>query len=263
MREARLPLTHSSYSSHGNPSPIPLDWTQLNSRISSSSKLLAMSNPVEITWHEHAVSRNLREKLNGHRGCVVWFTGLSGSGKSTVANLVDHKLHAQGIHTMLLDGDNIRHGLNASPALLAQDHSQEFAARFGLGFAAEDREENIRRIGAVAQLFAAAGVVTLTAFVSPYRRDRDAVRRVVEAARAGDFLEVFVDAPLEVCEARDPKGLYKKARAGELKGMTGIDDPYEPPLKPELHLASGTRPAEELADEVVAFLLARCKRSGG
>ena len=220
-----------------------------------------MSNPVHITWHEHSVTREAREKLNGHEGCVLWFTGLSGSGKSTVANLVDHKLHERGVHTMVLDGDNIRHGLCAPPALLADRHSQEFAQRFGLGFSAEDREENIRRIGAVAELFAAAGLVTLTAFVSPYRRDREAVRRVVEAARPGAFVEVFIDTPLEVCEARDPKGLYKKARAGELKGMTGIDDPYEPPEKPELHLAGGERPAAELADEVVAWLVAQGKVS--
>lgn len=206
---------------------------------------------VNVVWHEHSVSREQREKLHGHRGCVVWFTGLSGSGKSTVANLVDHKLHELGVHTFVLDGDNVRHGLNATPAILEASHSDAFANRFGLGFSAEDREENIRRIGAVTELFAAAGIVVLTAFVSPYRRDRNAVRGQLAD---GDFVEVFVDAPLEVCESRDPKGLYKKARAGEIKGFTGIDDPYEAPEAAELVLAAGTKDAETLADEVVAFL---------
>jgi len=206
---------------------------------------------VNVFWHEHSVSREQRETLNGHRGCVVWFTGLSGSGKSTVANLVDHRLHALGVHTLVLDGDNVRHGLNATPAILAESHSEAFAERFGLGFSPEDREENIRRIGAVTELFASAGVVVLTAFVSPYRRDRDAVRRQLAD---GDLVEVFVDAPLEVCESRDPKGLYKKARAGEIKGFTGIDDPYEPPGKAELVLDAGTKDAETLAGEVVEYL---------
>lgn len=210
-----------------------------------------MSENVHVVWHDHHVSREDHEDLNGHRGCVVWFTGLSACGKSTVANLVDHKLHAQGKHSFVLDGDNVRHGLNASPAMLKERHGEEFAKRFGLGFSAQDREENIRRIGAVAGLFAEAGIITLTAFISPYRRDRDHVRA---AMKQGDFIEIFVDAPLEVCEARDPKGLYKKARAGELKGFTGIDDPYEAPLRPELVLDAGKKDAETLADEVIAFL---------
>lgn len=210
---------------------------------------------VHIVWHEQSVSRAEREQLNGHRGCVLWFTGLSGSGKSTIANLVDHQLHALGVHTFLLDGDNIRHGLNASPAILEPRHGTEFAQRFGLGFGAADREENIRRIGAVAELFASAGIVTLTAFVSPYRRDRDAVRQRVEASgHSGDFVEIFVDAPLAICEARDPKGLYKKARAGELRGFTGIDDPYESPEQPQLRLDAGDQTPEALAEQVIAYL---------
>ena len=188
---------------------------------------------VHIVWHQQSVSRADREQLNGHRGCVVWFTGLSGCGKSTVSNLVDHKLHALGVRSYVLDGDNVRHGLNAPTALLKPTYGDAFAARFGLGFGAEDRTENIRRIGAVAQLFAEAGLVTLTAFVSPYRKDRDAVRAMLAP---GDFIEVFVDAPLELCERRDPKGLYKKARAGEIRGFTGIDDPYEAPASPEVRL---------------------------
>lgn len=207
--------------------------------------------PVHVYWHEHSVSREEREQLNGHQGCVIWFTGLSGCGKSTISNLVDHKLHSQGKRSFVLDGDNVRMGLNAGPGMLKERHGDEFAKRFGLGFSAQDREENIRRIGAVAKLFCDAGLVTLTAFISPYRRDRDAVRATM---KAGDFIEVLVDAPLEVCESRDPKGLYKKARAGELKGFTGIDDPYEAPEKPELVLKSGEKDAETLADEVIAYL---------
>jgi adenylylsulfate kinase len=208
---------------------------------------------THVVWHHHTVSREAREKLNGHAGCVVWFTGLSGSGKSTVANVVDQMLHQAGVHSFLLDGDNVRHGLNASPALLAK-YGDDYARRFGLGFGPEDRQENIRRIGAVADLFASAGIVTLTAFVSPYRADRDAVRAIVNASRPGSFIEVFVDAPLAVCESRDPKGLYKKARAGELTDFTGIDSPYEPPESPELRLDAAAHAPEVLALQVLAYL---------
>jgi adenylylsulfate kinase len=205
-----------------------------------------MTEKTHVVWHQAAVARP--------RGCVVWFTGLSGSGKSTVANCVDSKLHALGASSFVLDGDNIRHGLNASPEKLEPLHGAAFAKRFGLGFGAEDREENIRRIGCVAELLCSTGMVTLTAFVSPYRRDRDLVRqRVVAAGSAPDFVEVFVDTPIDVCEQRDPKGLYQQARAGKLKGFTGIDDPYEPPLKPELYL-DGTLSVEVLADQVVRYL---------
>jgi adenylylsulfate kinase len=204
-------------------------------------------SPTIVQWHEQTVVRP--------RGCVVWFTGLSGSGKSTVANRVDAMLHDLLVPAFVLDGDNIRHGLNASAELLAPKHGAEFAKRFGLGFAAQDREENIRRIGCVAEIFCSAGLVTLTAFVSPYRRDRKLAREIV-IANGGpeDFVEVFVDTPLEICERRDPKGLYKKARAGEIKGFTGIDDPYEAPEKSELVLPGGTRPVDELAATVVEYL---------
>ena len=212
---------------------------------------MAEEERVEVHWHEHAVSREEREKLNGNRGCVVWLTGLSACGKSTVANLVDHKLHASGVHSFVLDGDNIRHGLNAGPDMLRQRHGDEFAKRFGLGFSTQDREENIRRIGTVAKLFCDAGIVAITAFISPYRVDRDRVRA---SLADGDFVEIFVDAPLEVCEARDPKGLYQKARAGQIKGFTGIDDPYEAPENPELVLEAGEKTPEALADEVIAYL---------
>ena len=212
---------------------------------------MSAEDKVHVHWHEHAVSRSEREKGNGHSGCVVWFTGLSACGKSTIANLLDHKLHSMGLHSFVLDGDNVRHGLNAAPGMLKERHGEEFAKRFGLGFSAQDREENIRRIGAVAKLFCDAGLLAITAFISPYRVDRDRVRA---ALADGDFIEIFVDAPIEVCEARDPKGLYKKARAGELKGFTGIDDPYEAPVKPELVLDAGEKSAETLADEVLAYL---------
>ena len=208
---------------------------------------------IQVHWHEHAVSRDERQERNGHQGTVVWLTGLSASGKSTVANLVDHKLFSLGVNSFVLDGDNIRHGLNAGPAMLRQRHSEEFAQRFGLGFSAQDREENIRRVGAVAKLFCDAGSIAITAFISPYRIDRDRVRATLAQ---GDFIEILVDAPLAVCEARDPKGLYKKARAGELKGFTGIDDPYEPPLHPELVLDAADNTPEVLADQVIAYLRA-------
>lgn len=211
-----------------------------------------MNEKTEVVWHEQAVQRE--------RGCVVWFTGLSGSGKSTVANFVDQQLHEM-FHagqtrrcSFVLDGDNVRHGLNASPERLLEQHGEEFAKRFGLGFAAQDREENIRRIGNVAELFCSAGLIALTAFVSPYRQDRHRVRQIVEGGGgAGDFVEVFVNTPLEVCEQRDPKGLYKKARAGEIRNFTGIDDPYEAPQQPEIMLA-GDQPLERLGNQVIEYL---------
>ncbi|NDF13435.1 MAG: adenylyl-sulfate kinase [Proteobacteria bacterium] len=167
-----------------------------------------------IKWLDTSVSREQRESLNGHRGAVLWFTGLSGSGKSTLSNAVEQRLYEFGYRTFLLDGDNIRHGL-------CKD----------LGFSHEDRTENIRRIGEVAKLFVDAGVVVLAAFISPYRSDREIVRSIM---RPGDFNEVYCQCPLEVCEQRDLKGLYKKARAGEISNFTGISAPYEAPLAPEV-----------------------------
>ncbi|MCP4399320.1 MAG: adenylyl-sulfate kinase [bacterium] len=211
-----------------------------------------MVHDTNIVWHEHQVSRSLREEQNNHRGCVIWFTGLSGSGKSTVANTLDHKLFQKGLHSTVLDGDNVRHSLNAGPGLLRGVHGDDFAQRFGLGFSAMDREENIRRIGAVAQLLSQAGTIALTAFISPYRIDRDRVRSIMEP---GEFIEVFVDTPIEICERRDPKGLYKKARAGEIKGFTGVDDPYETPRSPEITLAAGDENPDMLADQVINYLI--------
>jgi adenylylsulfate kinase len=198
---------------------------------------MADQKATNITWHEHHVSKQERAQLNGHRGAVLWFTGLSACGKSTVANTVDHLLHSMGKHSYVLDGDNIRHGLNKN-----------------LGFSAEDRAENIRRIGEVAKLFADAGTLTLTAFISPYKADRDAVRALVEKDDQGGFVEIYVNASLETCEKRDPKGLYKKARAGELKNFTGISDPYEAPEKPELVLDANKKGIDELAHEVIDYL---------
>ena len=208
-----------------------------------------------IVWHDHSVSRDQRETRLGQRGMVVWFTGLSGCGKSTIVGELDKQLFEAGRATTVLDGDNIRHGLCAPPQRLASEHSQDFADRFGLGFGETDREENIRRIGSVAALMADSGLITLTAFVSPYRRDRDRVRKIIESQREGDFVEVFVDTPLSVCESRDPKGLYKKARAGEIKNFTGISDPYEAPETPEIHLRGGDdrSPADQAAEVLKAL----------
>lgn len=189
---------------------------------------------TNVTLHEHRVSSEDRCKLAGHKGAVLWFTGLSGSGKSTVANAVDYKLHEMGKRTYVLDGDNVRLGLNRN-----------------LGFSAEDRAENIRRIGEVAKLFADSATITTTAFISPYRADRDAVRALLPK---GQFIEIHVNASLETCEARDPKGLYKKVRAGEIKDFTGIDAPYEAPENAELVLDADSKGVEQLADEVVAYL---------
>jgi adenylylsulfate kinase len=182
---------------------------------------------TNITWHEGHVTRDERNSLLKQKGATLWFTGLSGSGKSTIAFTLEHALVQQGRLAYVLDGDNIRHGLNKN-----------------LGFSAADREENIRRIGEVAKLFADAGLITMTSFISPYRKDRDNVRALHVAGNL-PFIEVFVNTPIGTCEQRDPKGLYKKARAGELKNFTGIDDPYEEPLKPELTIdATNTSPQQ-------------------
>ena len=189
-----------------------------------------------VVWHDGEVARDARAAVTGGDGLVVWFTGLSGSGKSTVAVEVERRLIASGRAAYLLDGDNLRHGLNVD-----------------LGFSAADRDENVRRVGEVAALFADAGVVALVPLVSPYRAARDGVRRRVTSAGLR-FVEVFVDTPLEECERRDPKGLYAKARAGELRGMTGIDDPYEAPSSPELVLGAGSGDPAAQADTVLAAL---------
>jgi adenylylsulfate kinase len=191
---------------------------------------------TNITWHEGHVERSDREKLLKQKGATVWFTGLSGSGKSTVAFTVEHALVEQGHLAYVLDGDNIRHGLNKN-----------------LGFSPEDREENIRRLGEVAKLFADAGVLTFTSFISPYRKDRDQARKIHEEAGL-PFIEIFVSAPLEVCEQRDPKGLYQKAREGKIPEFTGISAPYEEPLNPEIVLDVAKLSPQEAAAEVINYL---------
>lgn len=189
---------------------------------------------TNITWHEGHVGRDEREKLLKQKGVLIWFTGLSASGKSTIAYTLEHALVQRGHLCYVLDGDNIRHGLNKN-----------------LGFSAEDRAENIRRIGEVGKLFVDAGLITMTSFISPYRADRDTSRT---ALGPGNFFEVFCDTPIAVCEQRDPKGLYKKARAGELKGFTGIDDPYEAPLKPELIIDNSKYTPQQAAVMLIELL---------
>jgi len=185
---------------------------------------------TNVHWHDHKVERKKREQLLGHKGAVIWCTGLSGSGKSTVANELSHMLHSQGKLTYILDGDNVRHGLNKD-----------------LGFSPEERNENIRRISEVANLFADAGVITITAFISPYRKLRDFCRNLVGEDR---FVEVYCKASLDTCEKRDPKGLYKKARCGEIKDFTGISAPYEEPEKPEVTVNTDKETVRESAEKI-------------
>ena len=187
-----------------------------------------------IVWHAATITKEDRHRMNGHKSAILWYTGLSGAGKSTLANKVEEKLFEKGYHTYVLDGDNIRMGLNK-----------------GLGFTAEDRKENIRRIGEVAKLFVDAGVLVSTAFVSPYVEDREMVRAIV---KEGEFIEIYVAASLEVCETRDTKGLYKKARAGEIKNFTGISDPYEAPENAELTVDTGNQSLDESAEIVLNYL---------
>ena len=220
---------------------------------------------AQITWHSGAVTPEDRARNLKQTGCTVWFTGLSGSGKSTIAVALEQALIRRGHAAYVLDGDNVRFGLNASPKILTEtrNYSAAAAERFGLAFSAEDREENIRRIGEVARLFADAGLITLTSFVSPYRKDRDAVRAIHEQNKTGPipFLEVHVNTAIEVCEQRDPKGLYKQARAavagGRGMGFTGVDDPYEPPANAELTIDGGAEPTQESVAKVLQFLQAR------
>ena len=197
---------------------------------------MSENRATNITWHEGHVTREERGVVLKQQGATLWFTGLSGSGKSTLAFTLEHALVQRGHLAYVLDGDNIRHGLNKN-----------------LGFSAADREENIRRIGEVAKLFAICGVVTMTSFISPYRKDRDNVRALHTAEKL-PFVEIFLNTPIETCEQRDPKGLYKKARAGQLKNFTGIDDPYEPPLRPELTLDATHVSPQDAALELLEYL---------
>ncbi|ETY74051.1 adenylyl-sulfate kinase [Lactiplantibacillus fabifermentans] len=193
-----------------------------------------MTKSDNITWQNSKVDKDQRQQLLGHKSAVLWFTGLSGSGKSTIANEVEKRLYENQITSYVLDGDNVRFGLNSN-----------------LGFSAEDRQENIRRIGEVSKLFVDAGVITLTAFISPYREDRDNVRKLLAT---DEFIEIFVDTPIEVCEDRDVKQLYAKARRGEIKGFTGIDAPYEAPDKPEITVDTSKQPLATSVDQIMAYL---------
>lgn len=187
-----------------------------------------------VVWHHATVTRKRREDMNGHRSVILWFTGLSNSGKSTIAHAVEERLYSLGCRTFVFDGDNVRHGLCAD-----------------LGFSREDRDENIRRIGAMAKLFIEAGVISLTAFISPFRSERNRVRNLVHE---GDFIEIFCKCPIEVCEQRDVKGHYKKARTGEIKEFTGVSSPYEEPVHPDLVIATDTMTVEECVDAIVELL---------
>lgn len=195
---------------------------------------MSESKSTNITWHAGQVSRQDREKLLGQRGCTIWLTGLSGSGKSTIAVAAEKALAQKGRLTYILDGDNIRHGLNAN-----------------LGFSPADRTENIRRIGEVSKLFTDAGIIVFTSFISPYRADRDAVRKIMGA---GDFIEAWVQASVDTCESRDVKGLYKKARAGEIKDFTGISAPYEEPKNPEVVLDTNGQTVDQSVAALVTYL---------
>lgn len=196
-----------------------------------------MSKSTNVTWHETSLTKELRRKQNGHESTVLWFTGLSGSGKSTIANAVAKELYNRNIRSYVLDGDNIRHGLNKD-----------------LGFSEEDRTENIRRIGEVSKLFVDSGQFVLTAFISPFRADRQIVRDLLDE---GEFIEVYIKCPIEECEVRDPKGLYDKARKGIIKDFTGIDSPYEEPEQPEITLESDQYSIEECVEQVIAYLTAK------
>jgi len=193
-----------------------------------------MNKQSNVVWHDHKISQTDRAKQKKQRPCILWFTGLSGSGKSTIANAVESLLFEQNKHTYLLDGDNIRQALNKD-----------------LAFSKQDRVENIRRIGEVARLFSDSGLIVITAFISPFKKDREMVR---EMARQGEFIEIFIDTPLDICEQRDPKGLYQKARAGEIKDFTGIDSPYEAPTNPEIRIVNHNISIAEGAQQVLDYL---------
>ena len=191
-------------------------------------------NSSNVVWYNSHIDKKSRAKLKNQKPCILWFTGLSGSGKSTLANALEVKLYELNYHTYMLDGDNIRHGLNRD-----------------LGFDNQSRIENIRRIGEVAKLFVDSGIIVLTAFISPFKSDREQVRKIVEE---GEFIEIFVDTSIDVCEQRDPKGLYKKARVGEIKNFTGIDSPYETPINPELHLINNEVAIDDNVDIILDYL---------
>lgn len=194
-------------------------------------------NNNNVVWHHATVTRQRRQKQNGHRSVILWFTGLSGAGKSTLAHALEEQLYQRGCRTFVFDGDNVRHGLNNN-----------------LGFSKEDRKENIRRIGEMCKLFIEAGVIALTAFISPFREDRERVRNLVAK---DDFIEIYCDCSLEICESRDVKGMYARARRGEIPEFTGVSSPYEKPENPEMVLDTGHEPLEECVDRVIEYLQKR------
>jgi bifunctional enzyme CysN/CysC len=205
-----------------------------NNTVGAGLLHFALRRSQNIHWQATDVHKQARSVQKGQKACVLWFTGLSGAGKSTIANYIEKKLHARGLHTYLLDGDNVRHGLNRD-----------------LGFTDEDRVENIRRVAEVATLMVDAGLIVLVSFISPFRSERRMARALLED---GEFIEVFVDTPLAVAEERDPKGLYRKARRGELKNFTGIDSPYEPPEHAEIRVDTTANTPESVADQIIAIL---------
>ena len=231
------PISFDPYEENRNTGGFILIDRHSNATVAAGLIRFGLRRAANTYFQSFEVTKAARSLLNAQKPALLWFTGLSGAGKSTIADNLEKKLHALGKHTFVLDGDNVRHGLNRD-----------------LGFTEADRVENIRRIAEVAKLFVDAGLITLVAFISPFQAEREMARELVDP---GEFIEIFVDAPLETCERRDPKGLYKKARRGELKNFTGLDSPYEPPTNPELVLDALNESASELADRIIDFMQRR------
>jgi len=231
------PITFDSYEDNRSTGAFVLIDRTTNETVGAGMIMFALRRAQNIHWQALNISREQRAELKGQHACCLWFTGLSGSGKSTIANLIEKRLFAQGRHTYILDGDNVRHGLNRD-----------------LGFTEADRVENIRRVAEVSRLMVDAGLITIVSFISPFRAERQFAR---ERFPDGNFLEIFIDTPLDLCEQRDPKGLYKKARAGQLANFTGINSPYEAPENPEIHIAGGSVSAEEHVEEIINALVKR------
>ena len=230
-------IYNPKFSLNNSTSNIQNPKSSLNNPTSNIQNPKSFSNnptPNYLIWHSHKVKKEDRERIKNQKGCVLWFTGLSGSGKSTIANEVEYSLNKQGYHTYLLDGDNLRHGLNKD-----------------LGFSYEDRVENIRRVAEVAKLFVDAGIIVLVAFISPFLKEREKAKEIIGKE---NFIEIFIDTPLGECIKRDPKGLYKKALNGEISEFTGIDSPYEPPENPDIHIKTMEKSVEQASETILLFL---------